>query len=151
MTDIKIVSSQYKHLPGRKSELIDERRISGGSALKNEPFSFQVLYRADGGVKGHRVSVGIESELPARAWRVDYVAITETAATESGNEYESKDAGLFPDILTPRPSKPEISVTGSKNDFYYEKDVDATLNASNYDYQSVWFTINPESKTLKSG
>mgnify|MGYP003307216887 CR=1 FL=1 len=35
--------------------------------------------------------------------------------------------------------------------FYYEKGVDATLNASNDDYQSVWFTINPESKALKSG
>lgn len=148
---LKIVSSQYKHLPNRKSDFIDKRKISKASVLKNEPFSFQILYRADGSVKGHRVSVWIETELPARAWRVDYVAITETAATESGKEYESNNGGLFPDILSPRPAKPEISVSGSKNNFYYESCVDATLNASNDEYQSVWFTVNPESKTLKSG
>lgn len=46
---LKIVSSQYKHMPGRKGDIIDGRTITEASTLKNEPFSFQALYRAEGG------------------------------------------------------------------------------------------------------
>ncbi len=148
---LKIVSSQYKHLPTRTGDFIDKRKLEHASILKNEPFSFQALYRADGGRFCHPVSVWLESELPSKAWRVDYVAVQQTSASESGREYESKEPGLFPDILTPRPIKPEIIKAGREQSFYFEKDVKATLNADASTFQSVWFTVNPGSLTLKPG
>lgn len=148
---LKIVSSQYKHLPHRKIDFIDPLVITKASVLKNEPFSFQALYRAHGGKFCHPVSVWIECELPTKAWRVDYVAVLNTASSQNGKEYESNEPGLFPDKLTPRPIKPEIIKVGSEQTFYFEKKVDATLNASPTAFQSVWFTVNPNSLTLAAG
>ena len=149
---LKIVSSQYKHIPGRKGDVIDGRTITEASTLKNEPFSFQALYRAEGGEFCHAVSISAVTELPARAWKVGYVAVEHTAASQSGKEYESREPGLFPDLLSPRPAKPEIIEvkTAWARNFYFEKDVDATLNASDDDFQAVWFTINPDSLELKA-
>lgn len=148
---LKIVSSQYKHMPHRKSDYINKRTFEKASILKNEPFSFQALYRAEGGRFCHPVSVWIEGELPSKAWRVDYVAVLNTASSESGKEYKSNEPGLFPDKLTPRPIKPEIIKVGREQTFYFEKDVDATLNATKNSFQSVWFTVNPDSLTLSAG
>lgn len=148
---LKIVSSQYKHLPSRNSDEIDKRIITQASVMKNEPFSFQALYRATVKVKCHRVSLGVETELPVNAYRVDYVPVIKTTASTSGKEYESSEPGLFPDILTPRPAKPKISATGWAKNFYYEEGADATLNADQDTFQSVWFTVNPDSIQLKAG
>lgn len=148
---LKIVSSQYKHLYARDTDFIDGRILRNASILKNEPFSFQALYRAEGGFKGHRVSVWVDCDLPVSAWRVDYVPIVNTTASAGGKEYESSEPGLYPDVLIPRPTKPEICATGTAKNFYYEKDTDATLNAASEKFQSVWFTVNNESKTLKAG
>ena len=73
--NFKIVSSQYKHLLHYDESVIDPRTINSASALKNEPFSFQALYRMDGGLKSHRVSVWVETDLPVKAYRVDYVPV----------------------------------------------------------------------------
>lgn len=151
---LKIVSSQYKHLPGRKRDCIDLHGIEKASMLKNEPFSFQVLYRT-GENYIHPVSIGLDTELPAKAWRVDYVAVQHTFANKNGKGFASAQPGLFPDLLTPRPAKPEILSADLPQrwtpNFYYEKDTDATLNATPDFYQSVWFTLNPDSHTLKAG
>ena len=86
---LKIVSSQYKHLPKRNGEFIDARVISHASILRNEPFSFQALYCAAGektyNKKGVRVSVWVETELPTAAWRVDYVPLQNTASCDNKN------------------------------------------------------------------
>ena len=150
---LKIVSSQYKHLPGRQEDFIDPRTISRGSMLKNEPFSFQALYRAKRDTFCLAVSVAAETELPIKAWRVDCVALTHASSSADGKEYESTKPGIYPDILTPRPASPEIiSIsTAWGYDAYFEKDVDALLNATGNDYQSVWFTVNPDSAELKAG
>ena len=86
---LKIVSSQYKHLPERYGDYINTRVISNASVLKNEPFSFQALYRAEGGRFSHPVSIYADSDLPIKSWRVDYVPVTNATASKSGNEYES--------------------------------------------------------------
>ena len=152
---LKIASSQYKHFLNKKSECIDGRVIEHASILKNEPFSFQALYRSKGektyNKKGERVSVWAETELPVQAFRVDYVPLQHTAVSDNGNGYAACDAGLFPDMLTPRPAKPEIVATGWNKKFFLEKDVDATLNATADAFRSVWFTINPRSANLKAG
>ena len=149
---LKIVSSQYKHLPSRGSEYIDRRVITDGSILRNEPFSFQALYR--GTKRAYEpVSIWLETDLPAAAWRVDYVAVSHVPISESFAEYESKEPGLFPDILTPRPVKADIITAQNSRGvpIYFEKDVKATLNAVSDQFQSVWFTVNPDNISIPAG
>ncbi len=150
---LKIVSSQYKHLPGRDADFIDPRALSAASMLKNEPFSFQALYRAPAGNFCYRVSIAVETELPVEAWRVDYVAAMSAANPAGEPGYESNLPGLFPDILMPRPAKPELTpirISWGESQ-YTEKDVDHLLNATDGDFQSVWFTVNPDSQMLMPG
>ena len=150
---LKIVSSQYKHLPERNAEFIDKRVISGGSTLKNRPFSFQALYRSNTDSSCEPVSISAESELPIEAWRVDSVAVEHTRAGSEEDGYESTLPGLYPDILMPRPAAPEIDSadTAWNRKTYLEKDTDNLLNASAFCYKSVWFTVNPDSKPLDAG
>ncbi|MBE6612274.1 MAG: DUF4091 domain-containing protein [Ruminococcaceae bacterium] len=150
---LKIVSSQYKHLPGRTEADIEPRVISGGSMMKNEPFSFQALYRVpDNFPFCQAVSVVAETELPIAAWRVDYTALTSVANPNHEPGYESDAPGLFPDILMPRPANPElVQLNAPYNYLNFEKDTDNLLNATNTDFQSVWFTINPDSEALQAG
>ena len=53
----------------------------------------------------------------------------------------------------PRPAAPEIEVfqKADGRDLYFEKDTDNLLNATGDDYGAVWFTVNPDSKELRSG
>ncbi|MBQ8510320.1 MAG: DUF4091 domain-containing protein [Clostridia bacterium] len=150
---LKIVSSQYKHLPGRDAADINPRVITGGSMLKNEPFSFQVLYRAEPDVFCQPVSLSAVCEgLPMEAWRVDYLPVMHTANVSGEPGYESSLPGLFPDLLLPRPAAPEIEQLNVQyNASRFEKDVDSLLNATGGDYQAVWFTVNPDSRTLTPG
>jgi len=153
-TLLKIVSSQYKHLPRRDDTYIDTRIITKGSALKNEPFSFQVLYKAPKALLPLAVSVSAKTELPVAAYRVDYVPIMHIMNLhEDETGYESDQPGLFPDILMPRPANPEIFYqTTIGGDYgYFEKNTLNLLNATDIDFQSAWFTVNPDGDNLKAG
>jgi len=129
--------------------------------LKNEPFSFQALYRAKTGsgftpfcLKAEAIPCTIGVPLPIRAWRVDYVPLLTTRTRPGDICSEDTNPGLYPDILMPRPAVPELEarVHGySRSVYYFEKDVCNLLNAIDSDYQSVWFTLNPDSLTLMPG
>lgn len=149
---LKIVSSQYKHLPERGDEFVAARVIKGGSMLKNEPFSFQALYRLGDNRVGEPVTLSVDTTLPVECFRVDRVAVLAARADMSTGCYESDRAGLYPDVLSPRPAKPELEQrpTAWNTTLCFEKDTDAMLTAT-ADYQAVWVTLNPESKTLESG
>ena len=147
---LKLLSSQYKHLPGRSFETVEKRVITSATMLKNDTFSFQALYRAACEPKNHRASVYIETDLPVKAYKVEYVAVQNTYAKKESAEFESTKPGIFPDMLNPRPVKPEIFVTGWAKNSCYEK-TDATLTSIVDDFRSVWFTINPDSKKLTPG
>jgi hypothetical protein len=150
---LKIVSSQYKHLPGRMDDFIDPRTITSGTLMRNEPFSFQALYRAPEKSFCLAVSVAAKTTLPIEAYRVDYVAAVHAANPNGEPGYESDAPGLFPDILLPRPAAPEIIALDTAWGYcsYFEKNVDHLLNATANDFQSVWFTVNPDSRTLNAG
>lgn len=148
---LKIVSSQYKHLPGRDINVINPRTISCGSMLKNDMYSFQALYRAPEASPCLAVSVSAETELPIAAWRVDYVPLTSSANPYGDAGYESDQPGLYPDILMPRPAAPEIVRQKTAWGYtYFESGTDSLLNAVS-DFQSVWFTVNPDSMELEAG
>ena len=142
---LKVVSSQYKHLPGRTAADIDPRTLKSASMLTNDMFSFQALYRAEEGVMNQPVSLTAVCEgLRIGAWRVDYVPILYVCNPKNEPGYESDKPGLYPDVLMPRPAAPEV-------EGIYEKDTLNLLNATGGDYQAVWFTVNPDSTMLTAG
>ena len=150
---LKLVSSQYKHLPGRGDDFVDARLLSHATMLKNDTLSFQALYRAPHGHRCVPVSIAADTALPAEAFRVDYVAVVHPCGKETTPGMESPLPGLFPDILMPRPAKPELCdlVVSQTATYRQEKDVDNLLNATDIDYQSVWFTVNPDGLDLPAG
>ena len=149
---LKLVSSQYKHIPGRGDDVIDRRILSRATMLKNDTLSFQALYRAPRG-RCVPVSVAVETELPTEAYRVDYVAVVNPVDKAGTPGVESPLPGLFPDILMPRPAAPELCdlVVSETATYRAEKGVDNLLNATDIDYQSVWFTVNPDGLALAAG
>lgn len=150
---LKILSSQYKHIPSRDEAAINARTIKKISVLKNEPCYFNVLYRVNGDAFCHPVSISFESELPISAWRVDYVAVPFAANPYGEKGFESNLPGLFPDILTPRPINPSIEKypLAWGNHTFFEKDTDCLLNASNSDFQTVFAGINEKRESLQAG
>ena len=150
---LHIVSSQYKHLPGRDFSAVEGHIIARGSMMKNEPFSFQALYRCDGGASFVPVSISAVCEgLPIEAWRVDSVPLLSAYNPRKEPGYVSDAPGAYPDLLTPRPVNPEVvRIRTAWSSTLFEKDTDALLNAMPGEYQSVWFTVNPDSETLTAG
>lgn len=147
---LKIVSSQYKNIIGRRDEGLDSRTISRATMLKNDTFSFQALYRTDDKVKP--VNLSAEGELPLFAWRVDTVPIVDPRSAPDCAAYEWNAPGLYPDILMPRPASPDkVKITTVWKPDLIREDTDALLNASNGFFQSVWFTVNPDGKLLQTG
>ncbi len=147
---LKIVSSQYKNIIGRRNDSLDSRTIDCGSMLKNDSFSFQALYRSKDKIMP--VNLSAVSDLPMGAWRVDTVAVVATRSVPGSRAYESDAPGLYPDILMPRPAAPDkrkIKTVWGPD--LIREDTEVLLNASNEFYQSVWFTVNPDGKVLDAG
>ncbi|MBQ7820739.1 MAG: DUF4091 domain-containing protein, partial [Clostridia bacterium] len=64
---------------------------------------------------------------------------------------EERAPGLFPDMLVPRPSEPEIVSNPQGAIVYSEKDVDEQLAAVGDSTSSVWFTVNQAGEILEAG
>ncbi len=144
---LKLTSSQLKLTPTTSSEEISIYEISRASALKNEPFSFQLVYRSSSSTF-EPVSISVKTELPAVGYRVDTLPIKNAANDYSERGYVSDLPGLYPDLLEKRPLTPEIIQKGGGN---YERDVKHLLNASAKLPQAMLVTINPDSETLNAG
>ncbi len=145
---LKIISTQLKVIPGKPAPL-EEYVISSAVLLKNEPFSFQLVYSYDSPCQP--VTLDIDSPLPAESWRIDCLPITYAANNFDEPGYVTNDPGIVPDLLEPRPLKPSISKYAS--DFFdamYLENADYTLNASK-ELQSVLVTINPNGIELAAG
>ena len=150
---LKVLSSQYKHLPSRPDAVVDAHVIKEISTLKNQPCHFQVLYRVKGDAFCHPVSIAFESELPLSVWRVDYVAVPCIANPHGEKGFESNLPGLFPDILMSRPLAPTITKCPLAwgNETYFEKDTDVLLNATKNDFQSLFVAVNENRDIVSPG
>lgn len=146
---MKLVSSQLKLIPSTTDAEIADYEISHASAMRNEPFSFQILYRSKPGILFRPVSIDLSTAgLAAAEWRVDFVPVSCAANGYNERGYVSDNPGMFPDILMPRPISPEIVNKGGMN---YEKDTENLLNATCESYQAVLVTLNPDSEILEAG
>lgn len=153
---IKTVSSQLKLRFETSEEEMIPCIITGASCFKNEPFSFQILYRSEDKARWENMSIKVETELPVQVYRVDQVPIQNIANEYGGKGYAGNAPGLYPNPLMPRPATPEL-VSMHGDGFYcfggnecYENDVKYTLN-SDINYRSLWVSVNPDSIEMKSG
>ncbi len=148
---LKIITTQLKVIPGMDMP-VGDYEISSALIMKNEPFSFQLVYSHNGDSFFQPVSIDVDSPLPAEAWRVDCVPITYAANDYGEPGYAASEPGLVPDLLEPRPLRPEISKYDAAFDkaLYLENGVEHTLNATR-DMQSMLVTLNPEGIELDAG
>lgn len=148
---LKIVSSQLKLRPETPETEIDSRRINKASCLKNEPFSFQALYRSTPqNPMWGPVSITVKCDLPLSVYRVDWSAVANAINIHHEAGFEGDAPGLYPNPLMPRSAVPEIQIIGPLPNWHGELYEKNHLNADPT-FRSLWITLNPESKTVESG
>lgn len=118
-----------------------------GTALANEPFAFQIAMRSDD-ARFCPVSVQVTGAIPMRAYREEYIPVTQTMADTPG--------GLFPDPLSAREAAPVIDEIPNGNPwtaglFYREHDTKTTLNVSRAYTTALWIDCNPRGEELPAG
>ena len=142
---LKLITTQKKVLPTDTDFL--EYEINSASTLRNEPFSFQLVYKAESEIR-QPVTLDIDSPLPVKEWRIDFVPVSYAANDYNERGYVSDAPGLYPDLLEERPARPEIIRKGG---LHYEKGVKYLLNASDRVVQTVLVTVNPDSAEMAPG
>ncbi len=146
MFRMRLLSSLHRVFPA----FCPDAQITRLSAAANEPLSFQAAFRLEGEMpKSTMVNVRSECALPLSTYLVGYVPVLHTDSKDFG---ECPPPGLFPDMLLPKQTNPELVREGAPwGAKYYEKGEETLINAANDSWQAVWFTINEDGKELKGG
>lgn len=157
---LKLASSQLKLTPLMTNEEIEKFEISSASVLKNQPFSFELIYKSETELR-QPVTLSVKTELPCEEYRIDCVPVTFASNDNDERGYVSSLPGLYPDLLEPRPADPELIIKGGDknnpdsefliNGNRFEKDTKYLLNANKQIPQSLLVTINPNRETLNAG
>ncbi len=146
---LKLTTTQLKVVPGKTTSL-DEYVLPSVKILANEPFSFQAVYWCD--CSCLPVTVDINTDLPVETYRIDCVPVTNAANDYQEPGYVTDEPGMLPDLLEPRPAKPQIFARDGAwgGVTHFEEQVDHTLNASKA-MQSILVTLNPEGQHIAAG
>ena len=148
---IHVVSSQFKLHPKYTEGEIASRAIDSGTALRNDPFSFQVFYKSEKAMTPVSIAI-ICDGLPIETWRVDSVALHDAANRLCEPGYVDDGPGIYPDILMPRPNAPELEfIDATPGAQWFEINVENLLNATSGNYQSLWVTVNADGELLSPG
>lgn len=147
----KLVSSLVKIFP----DDINGESISKASILQNEPFSFQIAFKSnDEDQEVIPIYIKIESDLDVgliSQYKVGYVPVVRADHIFADEHFERKTPGLFPDVLLKRQTNPEIVTNGPRWSPWVEKDEEQKLRTIRDSYQALWFTVNENGQTIKSG
>lgn len=147
----KLVSSLVKIFP----DDINGESISKASILQNEPFSFQIAFKSnDEDKEVIPIYIKIESDLDVgliSQYKVGYVPVVRADHIFADEHFERKTPGLFPDVLLKRQTNPEIVTNGPRWSPWVEKDEEQKLRTIRDSYQALWFTVNENGQTIKSG
>ena len=120
------------------------------SILKNEPFSFQIAYKlADSSDDFLPIHIKIVSELKVNYYYASCVPVLHTNIPDL--KYKPK-IGLYQDMLLPKKTNPDLHrIKSSYNSRYVEKGDKFILSAFDDSWQTLWFCINEDGVTSKSG
>jgi len=133
-----------------KPESCPKDELKEYSFCKNEPFSFQLAFKiTDDSEKSIPFFIKIISQLDINNYYVGYVPVIHT----DFSVIEPKQPiGMYPDILIPKKTNPEIvekEAWGNRR--YLESGENTMLFAYNDSWQSVWFTVNENGKEMPAG
>lgn len=128
----------------------DAKEIKKITLKCNEPFSFQIAYKWEDEQKDSMpVYVRINSDLKVNYY---YTACVPVMHANFTNLAEKRNIGLYPDVLMPKKRNPEIKCIKAPHDQYFiEKGEDTLLIAYDDSWQSLWFCVNEDSVSQKSG
>lgn len=120
------------------------------SALKNEPFSFQVaLINDTEDCSAFNVNVRIESDLPISYYYASPISVLHNRLQ---NLQVPARQGIYYDILVPKQVNPTLCEEGFQwKKMWFEKGEDKVVTALPDAWQCLWFTVNESSKTLSPG
>ncbi len=145
MLNTKVLSSLIPVYPD-KDPVGNE--LSGITLCRNQVYSFQLAFKVES-ADLHRADIylKIKSELPVSIYYENNVPIIHTSSTPNATP-----TGLYPDILLPKQTNPKLSkISYPWESLTYEKNEDTLLRAYDDSWQAVWFCVNEQAKTVKSG
>ena len=147
MIETKLYNSLISVMPNLDLNTMGIKKVI---MCKNQPLSFQMAYKiTDNSRRDISFFMKITSDLEISNYYVGYVPLIHT---DYANLQPVVPIGMYPDILLPKKSNPKIVPKSAWSDIqYFEKDEKVKLTAYNDCCQSVWFTINENSKNLKGG
>ena len=148
----KIISSLEKVFPDE----VKGEKLSAATCFKNEPFSFQLAFKNEDDDKDViPIYIKVESDLPVECisqYKVGYVPVIKACIKNSDDNFERKNPGLYPDVLFPRKTNSPVEDGGLPwLPRWIEKDENYLINSIDDSYQTLWFTINEQGKSLDSG
>lgn len=122
----------------------------------NEPFSFQMAYRffddpeAEKNPEELHFFIRISTPLPVNTYHVACVPVMHSFVKIQPR----LPIGMYPDILIPKQTNPEILKQAIRNKpgyRYIEKGEKQSLAAYNDSWRQAWFTVNEEGENLTPG
>lgn len=143
MLNTKILSSLERVFPDEcpKTSL---KELSG---LRNEALSFQLAFKLNKAENYVPVLLRVESDLPINLYIENCVQVKQVGSTVCEN---APKAGLYPDILLPKATNPEVFAL--RGEHYAEKGEKTVVNASADAWQAFWLTVNEGGKeTVAAG
>ena len=146
---LQTVSSAFRLFQDTRDAEIENARMVRATMLRNDTFSFQILFRSPKAVRWTPMSVAVRCDgIPMAVYRVDYVGLTHNVDTMGQAGFARIEPGLYPSALQPRKASSRLAITGT--DLFYEVGEETHL-ASNGGFNALWVTLNPDGAELPSG
>ena len=120
------------------------------TALKNEPFSFQMLYKlADSKSSSVPFYFKVESDIPVNIYSSEYVMVL---GDNDVNFPEKYDPVLFADMLVPKKyNAPIVEKGGPFHHQFFEEGENNFLRASSKSTKAVWIAVNENGEDIPAG
>ena len=140
--ETKLISSLTKVYP----DMVNGDTLTRATALKNEPFSFQVAFKNSDDEKWNSsFYIKIESDLDIKyftQYKVGYVPLVSAGPVRKDKFYDRTTPGLYPDLLYKRNNVSIVENDGFWEPKFYEQNEKHQLISIAGSYQSLWFTVN---------
>ena len=146
---LKIVSSAFRLFRDTPIAQIEVAQLERVTMLRNDTFSFQLLFRSPNVDRWTPMSVSVHCDgIPVAVYRVDYVGVTHGLDTMGQAGFARSTPGLFPSPLHPHKLSSKLKSTGTG--LFFEVGEENNLS-SDGSYSALWITLNPDGLQLPTG
>ena len=146
MLNVSFCNSLVKVFPQTEVSENEENKFT---ALKNEPFSFQLLYKwSDPQSSSVPFYFNLEADIPINAYTSEYVQVL----GDKANCDEKYDSYLFADMLVPKKYNCPVVDRGSTfGHLFFEEGETNYLRASARATKSIWLAVNEDGEDIPAG